>query len=42
MPGNRPRSRTVTIIALIVGAIIIALCAATLLGVFQSPAWTQS
>ena len=41
-PGNTPRKRTVTIVALIVGAVIIALCAATLLGVFQSPAWTQS
>ena len=39
---NRPSKRTVTIVAITVFVIIAAICAATLFGVFDSPAWTQS
>ncbi|MGE0666468.1 MAG: hypothetical protein AB7O49_07925 [Sphingomonadales bacterium] len=42
MASNRPKSRTVTIVALLVGGVIVAICIAVLIGVFQAPAWTQS
>ncbi|MEN3977159.1 hypothetical protein [Emcibacter sp. SYSU 3D8] len=42
MASNRPGRRTVTTVAVIVLALVLAIAAAMLLGVFGSPAWTQS
>ncbi len=40
MPQNRPKSRNVILIAGIVALIIVGLAVATLIGVYESPAWT--